>query len=99
MRQLPTQRLGLAVGAVVGVVVTLAVVGVAVLGGGHDSRHAIYTLRQGDVVRDPLTATRCEATAEGGTPNLFCTRTTKGRHQFVFYKDAVLVFDLGDRTR
>ena len=61
--------------AVVGVVATLAVVAVAVRVGGHATRNAIYTLRQGDVVRDPLTATRCEATAEGGTPNLFCTRT------------------------
>jgi len=59
----------------------------------------MYTLRQGDVVRDAQTATRCEASAEGGSPNLFCTRTTKGRHQIVFYKDAVYVFDLDDRTR
>ncbi len=51
------------------------------------------------MVRDPQTATRCEASGEGGSPNLFCTRTTKGRHQIVFYKDAVFVFDLEDRTR
>jgi uncharacterized protein YecT (DUF1311 family) len=106
VRRLPTQRLGLAVGAVV-VLVVLAVI---VLVGSRDSKrntparaaprsHVIYTLRQGDVVRDPLTATRCEASGEGGSPNLFCTRTTKGRHQIVFYKDAVLVFDLQDRTR
>jgi uncharacterized protein YecT (DUF1311 family) len=95
---------------VVGVVAALAVVAVAVLVGSRDSKrstparpaprsHVTYTLRQGDVVRDPLTATRCEASGEGGSPNLFCTRTTKGRHQIVFYKDAVFVFDLQDRTR
>ena len=110
VRRLPTQGLGLAVGAAVGVVATLAVVAVAVLVGSRDSKrstparpaprsHLIYTLRQGDVVRDPQTATRCEASGEGGSPNLFCTRTTKGRHQIVFYKDAVFVFDLEDRTR
>ena len=104
------QRRGLAIGAAVGVVATLAVVALAVLVGSRDSKrstparpaprsHVIYTLRQGDVVRDPQTATRCEASAEGGSPNLFCTRMTKGRHQIVFYKDAVFVFDLEDRTR
>jgi hypothetical protein len=35
----------------------------------------------------------------GGSPNLFCTRTVRGRYQFVFYKDAVLVFDLRRRNR
>ena len=110
VRRLPTQGRGLAIGAAVGVVATLAVVAVAVLVGSRDSKsstparpaprsHVIYTLRQGDVVRDPQTATRCEASAEGGSPNLFCTRMTKGRHQIVFYKDAVYVFDLEDRTR
>jgi hypothetical protein len=96
------------VGAMLGVLVTLAVGAVLlVLGGGRDEkRHVsarpvpsgpvIYTLRRGDVVRDPLTATRCEASGEGGSPNLFCTRTSRGRYQFVFYKDAVLVFDLLD---
>jgi hypothetical protein len=59
----------------------------------------IYTLRQGDVVRDPQTATRCEASGEGGVPNLFCTRTMRGRYQIVFYGDAVLVFDLQNRKR
>jgi uncharacterized protein YecT (DUF1311 family) len=110
VRRLRTQGRGLAVGVAVGVVATLAVVAVAVLVGSRDSRRStparpaprgrvIYTLHQGDVVRDPLTATRCEASGEGGSPNLFCTRSTKGRHQIVFYKDAVLVFDLEDRTR
>src|SRR5947208_3154649 len=51
----------------------------------------IYTLRDGDVVVRPQAATRCEASAEGGTRNLFCTRTRGGRHQVIFYSDAVLV--------
>ena len=102
-------RLGL--GFVLGVVATLAAVGlIVVLTGGKDSkrniparpapgRHVIYTLRQGNVVRDPLTATRCEASGEAGKPNLFCTRTTRGRYQFVFYSDAVLVFYLQKKNR
>jgi uncharacterized protein YecT (DUF1311 family) len=104
------QRLDLVVGVAVGVIATLGVVAVVVLVGSRDSKRStparsaprgrvIYTLRQGDVVRDPKTATQCEASGEGGSPNLFCTRSTKGRHQIVFYKDAVLVFDLEDRTR
>jgi hypothetical protein len=102
-------RLGL--GFALGVVATLAAVGViVVLTGGKDSkrniparsapgRHVSYTLRQGNVVRDPLTATQCEASGEAGKPNLFCTRTTRGRYQFVFYSDAVLVFDLQKTNR
>src|SRR2546423_15235215 len=100
--QLRNQRLAVLVGAAIGVLVTLGVLAVLlVLVGGRDSRRhvsarpvprgpIIYTLRRGDVVRDPLTATRCEASGEGGWPNLFCTRTSRGRYQFVFYKDAVL---------
>lgn len=108
--RLAAQRIELAAGIVLGVLVALVFVGAAVLIGSRDGkrstparpvprRRVIYTLRQGDVVRDPLTATRCEASGEGGSPNLFCTRTTKGRHQIAFYKDVVLVFDLQDRTR
>jgi hypothetical protein len=48
------------------------------------------------VVRAPLAATRCEASAEGGTPNLFCTRSPGGRYQIVFYADDVLIFRVGD---
>jgi len=57
------------------------------------SRH-IFTIRQGDIVRVPATATRCEASHEGGIPNLFCTRTQRGRYQVVFWKDEVQVYDL-----
>lgn len=56
-------------------------------------RH-VYTLRMGDVVRVPAAATRCEASAEAGIPNLFCTRTARGRYQVIFYKDGVYVWRL-----
>jgi hypothetical protein len=86
----------------VGAVTTLAVGAIVVLArsGGDGKRHvsarAFYTLRTGDVARAPLAATRCEASGEGGTPNLFCTRIPGGRYQVVFYEDTVLVFRVGD---
>jgi len=60
--------------------------------------HRVYTLRDGDVVLRPEAATRCEASGEGGVPNLFCTRIGGGRHQVIFYKDSVLVWPLDCRA-
>jgi hypothetical protein len=60
---------------------------------GHAAQH-VYTLRDGDIAVRPEAATRCEASAEGGSPNLFCTRIGGGRHQVVFYRDSVLVWPL-----
>jgi len=34
----------------------------------------------------------CEASQEGGFPNLFCTRIPRGRYQVIFYEDSVLVW-------
>jgi hypothetical protein len=59
-------------------------------------RHRLYTIRQGDVIRVPATATQCEASGEAGIPNLFCTRIPRGRYQIVFWKDSVDVYDLLD---
>jgi hypothetical protein len=49
---------------------------------------------RGRPVNVPATATRCEASHEGGIPNLFCTRTDRGRYQVAFWKDEVQVYDL-----
>lgn len=58
-------------------------------------RHRVYTIRQGDVIRVPATATECEASHEGGFPNLFCTPTgPRGRYEVVFWSDEVQVYDL-----
>ena len=58
-------------------------------------RHRLYTIRQGDVIRVPATATQCEASGEAGIRNLFCTRTgSRSRYQVVFWKDGVDVYDL-----
>ena len=75
-----------------GALATLAVV--VLVGGSHHKRHV--TLRTGDVAVAPLVATRCEASAEAGSPNLFCTRTPAGRYEVVFYTDEVLIYRAGD---
>ena len=54
----------------------------------------VYVLRDGDVILRPEAATRCEASGEGGRPNLFCTRIERGAHQIIFYQDNVLVWPL-----
>jgi hypothetical protein len=73
------------------------VLAVVLLAGGGDGKgHKLYTLRTGDVARAPLAATRCEASAEAGAPNLFCTRTPRGRYQVIFYEDSVLIYRAGD---
>jgi hypothetical protein len=59
-------------------------------------RHRLYTIRRGDVLRVPGSATQCEASGEAGIPNLFCTRIPRGRFQIVFWKDSVDVYDLLD---
>jgi hypothetical protein len=101
IRRLRNEKVGLAVGAAAGVLLTLAVLGVLALAGDRDNkrrdaRRAFYTLRTGDVVRAPLAATRCEASSEAGAPNLFCTRTPGGRYQVIFYEDSVLIYRIGD---
>jgi hypothetical protein len=60
-------------------------------GGGETSGH-VFTLHQGEVIRVPSAATRCVASQEAGVPNLFCTRTPRGKYEFVFYSDSVVVW-------
>jgi hypothetical protein len=89
--------------AALAVVVAGALGGFAVYTfGWHDSSgrdnatitHGVITLRDGDVIVRPSAATQCEASGEGGKPNLFCTRLHGGRHQVIFYSDSVLVWPL-----
>jgi hypothetical protein len=56
-------------------------------------RH-VYTLAQGDAVRVPGAAARCEVSAEGGIPNLFCVHTGRTRNQVVIWKDQADLYDL-----
>jgi hypothetical protein len=106
LRTLIAQKLGIAVGLTVGVLLTLGVLAVIVAAGGRDSKretsarptprsHAIYTLRWGDVVRDPRSGTRCEATGEAGIPSLVCRHTARGRFEAVFWDDELQVYGPG----
>jgi hypothetical protein len=54
----------------------------------------LYTIRYGDVVRYPGTKTLCQATAEGGVPQLFCIHSRRSRFQVVFNDFGVSVYDL-----
>jgi len=78
------------------ILVGVAIVGVAafVLGRETAPRADAATVEQGDSFVVPATATRCKATQEAGIPNLFCTRTSGGRYQVVFWPDEVQVYDL-----
>src|SRR5207248_630497 len=60
------------------------------------SENRIYTLRQNDVVRAPGAATRCTASVEGGSKNLFCRRSPEGRYQVVFCTDSIIVWKNGN---
>jgi hypothetical protein len=107
MGRLGEQKLGIALGLALGVVTTLAVVAaIVILSAGNEDRsnvparpahrgRVIYTLRWGNVVRDPRTGTRCEATGEGGVPNLHCTHTARGRYEAVFWNDELQVYGPG----
>ena len=57
------------------------------------ARH-VYTLAQVDAVRVPAVAARCEVSAEGGIPNLFCVHTGRTRYQVVLWKDQADLYDL-----
>lgn len=106
MRKLGGQKLGLGLGFALGVGLTVGALFLAFALGARDSkkntsarrapgRHVIYTLRRGNVVRDPRTGTRCEATGEGGIPNLRCTHTARGRYEAVFWSDELQVYGPG----
>jgi hypothetical protein len=53
-----------------------------------------YTVSWGDVVVVPGAATRCQASGEGGFPNLFCEGTPRSRYQVVIFSDVAQLYDL-----
>jgi hypothetical protein len=54
-----------------------------------------FTVRQGDVVSVPRLGVHCQASQEGGAPNLFCEYFPSGAHQVVFYDDGAYVYQIG----
>jgi hypothetical protein len=92
--------------AALAIVVAGAVAAFAVYAFGRDDTTAeraapahprVLTLREGDVVRIPVTRTRCEVTQEGGIPNLFCTHMRRTRFQVVIWSDQADLYDLARR--
>ena len=56
----------------------------------------VYTGRHGDVFPVPSTATRCEVTAEGAFPRLFCSRIGGGRYTVDLFSRSILVWRNGN---
>jgi hypothetical protein len=93
-----TQRRALVAAFALGAAVALAVVGTIVLLDAKDPgapRQTVYTVRSGDIARDPRTGIWCIATGEGGLPNLYCKHTTQGRHAVVFWDDELQIYGTG----
>jgi hypothetical protein len=55
-----------------------------------------YTLRMGDRVTMPSLNMTCTMSQEGGFPDFFCARPRTARHQVVFFRDAILVWRVGN---
>lgn len=57
-------------------------------------RHHIFTLSEGDVVRVPPAAARCEVSQEAGIPNFYCVHTGRTRYQVFLWSDRADLYDL-----
>jgi hypothetical protein len=97
MNQLRT--LGIVVGGVVAVF-AIYIFGWHDDGGGRPTistvprRHHVYTLNEGEVVRIPAAAARCEVSQEAGIPNFYCVHTGRTRYQVFLWSDRADLYDL-----
>jgi hypothetical protein len=57
-------------------------------------RDHVYTLSEGDVVRVPAAAARCEVSGEAGIPNFYCVHTGRTRYQVFLWSDRADLYDL-----
>ena len=57
-------------------------------------RHHVYTVSEGDVVRVPAAAARCEVSGEAGIPNFYCVHTGRTRYQVFLWSDRADLYDL-----
>jgi hypothetical protein len=74
-------------------VLLAALLGLFVESQASASTSKAITLRFGDAVRIPALQVRCEVSAEAGTRDFICTRTSvKPRYRVVFYRDATYVY-------
>jgi hypothetical protein len=56
--------------------------------------HHVYTLTEGDVVRVPAAAARCEVSGEAGVPNFYCVHTGRTGYQVFLWTDRADLYDL-----
>lgn len=59
--------------------------------------HHVYTVSEGDVVRIPAAAARCEVSGEAGIPNFYCVHTGTTRYQVFLWSDRADLYDLAHR--
>ena len=52
-----------------------------------------YTLRVGDKVTIPAVNQRCAVYTEGGSPELYCARSQRPRHQVTIFRDSILIWE------
>ena len=55
-----------------------------------------YTLHLGDKITVPAIRQVCWVEAEGGAPELFCSKQRRPRHQVTIFRDRILVWKVGD---
>jgi hypothetical protein len=58
-----------------------------------------YTLRVGDKVTIPAVNQRCAVYTEGGSPELYCARSQRPRHQVTIFRDSILIWKVGNPDR
>ena len=58
-----------------------------------------YTLRVGDAVTIPAVSQRCAVYREGGSPELYCARPLRPRHQVTIFRDSILIWKAGNPDR
>jgi hypothetical protein len=85
-----------AAGAVVAVVTSFAAGQLSGIRAATASASHVYTLRQGDKIRVPSINQTCTVSGEGSSPDLFCARPSRSRHQVVFFRDEILVWTNGN---
>ncbi len=91
-----TSRYLTAVGGAVAVAAAFAVGQFTGTRSAGASASHIYTLRQGDKIKVPSIGQTCTVSGEAGSPDLFCAKPSRPRHQVVFFRDQILVWTNGN---
>ena len=85
---------------VIAVAATAFVLGATIgLPAARASATHVYTLRADDKVRIPTIQQTCVLSAEGGSPDLFCARSSGPRHQVTIFRNNILIWKVGNPDR